>query len=361
MMVAGGVPVAAGGAIKKRSVTFNHLLVPSTQTNFPVLINVTDVGLKSVGNGGNVQSANGYDIRPYSDSGLTSAMTYELDFFNASTGNVVMWVLIPSLSSASDTVIYLRYGDSTITTDGSSSSTWDGNYLGVWHLGNGSTLSLLDSTSNGYTLTNTASVGATTGQINGAAGSFNGTSQALSTGVIDFASSAQVTLEMWLDWTAYANNDDLLAETSTNFNSNDKTLFIDPNSSGSSQFDVSAKGIGGTTYNGGHFTRPASGLKHFVFTWDFALSIGGALMEKAYVNGAAQTITQDTSQANNTLTFSNYSLYLMSRGASSLFGAGKLDEVRLSKTARSANYVTTCYNNQSDPATFETLGTEGPA
>jgi hypothetical protein len=40
------------------------------------------------------------------------------------------------------------------------------------------------------------------------------------------------------------------------------------------------------------------------------------------------------------------------------FWNGKIDEVRYSTLARSANWITTEYNNQSAPGTFETLGTE---
>jgi hypothetical protein len=39
---------------------------------------------------------------------------------------------------------------------------------------------------------------------------------------------------------------------------------------------------------------------------------------------------------------------------------GSLDEARVSTVARSADWITTEYNNQSAPGTFETLGTEVP-
>lgn len=38
-------------------ITIDHTLVPSTQTDFPVLISVTDTRLKTVGNGGHVENA----------------------------------------------------------------------------------------------------------------------------------------------------------------------------------------------------------------------------------------------------------------------------------------------------------------
>ena len=81
------------------------------------------------------------------------------------------------------------YGNSSINTDQSDPpNTWDSNFKAVWHLGNDTTLSLIDSIS-GNSLTNNGTVGATTGIINGAAGTFNGTSQSLNSPPIDLTST----------------------------------------------------------------------------------------------------------------------------------------------------------------------------
>src|SRR5712675_599468 len=114
--------------------SINSAQVPSTQTDFPVLVSVTDARFKTVGNGGHVQNSSGFDIRPYTDSTLTTAITgYELERYNASTGEVVMWVKVSSLTSAS-TPFVLAYGDAGISTDGSSSSTWSNSFRSDFHL-----------------------------------------------------------------------------------------------------------------------------------------------------------------------------------------------------------------------------------
>src|SRR5262252_2809559 len=92
-------------------VKINHTLVPSTQTNFPVAIILTDNRFKTLANGGHVTNSSGFDIRPYSNTSLTSPLTYELENLNASTGALVMHVLIASLSSSIDTTIYLAYNN----------------------------------------------------------------------------------------------------------------------------------------------------------------------------------------------------------------------------------------------------------
>ena len=156
-------------------VTVNAAQVPSAQTNFPMLVSYTDARLKTVGNGGHVQNANGYDIRPYDAVG-GSAMTFELERYNASTGEVIMWVLVPSCDVGS--IVYLYYGDATISTNGSSTSTWDSNYKRVLHLPDGTTLSANDSTSNADNGTITTPAVAA-GQIDGGA-LFNSTTDYIS-------------------------------------------------------------------------------------------------------------------------------------------------------------------------------------
>ena len=45
-----------------KTITIQGSKISGTVTNFPVLISFTDNSLRTVGNGGRVQNANGYDI-----------------------------------------------------------------------------------------------------------------------------------------------------------------------------------------------------------------------------------------------------------------------------------------------------------
>ena len=115
--------------------TIDHTKVPSTQSNFTVLVSVTDPALKTVANGGHVANANGYDIGFYADSGGTTKLKWEVEKYDGTTGNLIAWVKIPSVSSSTDTVFYLMYGNSAINTDQSDPpNTWDSNFKGVWHM-----------------------------------------------------------------------------------------------------------------------------------------------------------------------------------------------------------------------------------
>ncbi len=130
-------------------------MVSGPHTNFPVLISLTLADLKTTANGGNVQNASGYDIIFTSDQAGNTQLAHEIESYTASTGEIIMWVRIPSLVSA--TKIYLFYGNSSISsfqgnvTSNGVTGVWDSNYKGVWHLRedpSGAAPQMQDATSN---------------------------------------------------------------------------------------------------------------------------------------------------------------------------------------------------------------------
>ena len=76
------------------------------------------------------------------------------------------------------------------------SAVWDANYKGVWHLPNGTSLSLLDSTSNANDLSNQGSATAAAGKINGAV-ALDGSSQFLNK-TAALVTAAPLTIEAWV-------------------------------------------------------------------------------------------------------------------------------------------------------------------
>ncbi len=191
----------------RRVITIPHNGVSnSDQTNFPVLLSGTYASLATIGNGGNVTNANGYDIIFTSDAAGSSTMTFERESYNASTGAVDFWVKIPTLSHTTDTIIYMFYGNSGITTDQSNSTgVWDSNFKAVWHLPNGSTLSANDSTSNANNGSLVSAPTASTGQIDGAAG-LNGSNQYIRVASSSsFKPTSGITLSGWVYLTGTSN------------------------------------------------------------------------------------------------------------------------------------------------------------
>jgi len=329
-------------------ISINAAQVPSTQTDFPVLVSITDARFKTVANSGHVQNASGFDIRPYSDSGLSTAITgYELERYNATTGEVVMWVKVGSLSS-STTPIYLAYGDSGISTDGSSTTTWSNGFLGVYHLKDGTTLSVADSTGSNNGTNHSAT--ATAGKIDGGASFASASSQFIDLGTA--IHPVAITISAWVNGTTFpaAYNAVVARVPSGNdfwglwVKSTGKLACI---AQRSPTFTVSYDGTGSHTLSTGT-------------TYYLTMVFNNALTTAAlvgYVNAASdgsvnvgtqfdlQNIAATVDIASDPLT-------------SPRFWNGMLDEVRIASSARSANWITTEYNNQSAPGTFETLGSE---
>lgn len=155
----------------QRTVTVNHIYIGSDLSSFPVLVAGTLSYLATVANGGKVTSASGFDIYFTSDSAATTIIPFERVAWNATTGACEFWVSVPTVSHSTDTVFYLNYGNSAITTDQQNKNgTWDPNFKGVWHFGNGVILDLTDSTVNVNNGTNIGGATASASPFSGGGG-----------------------------------------------------------------------------------------------------------------------------------------------------------------------------------------------
>lgn len=146
----------------RKSITVNSSQVPSPQTDFPMLVSISsDSDLAS-----HVTQSNGGDIlfRALDDvtcgGSAPCTLYHEIESYTVSSGEatLVAWVKVPYVTTG--TVIYMYYGNPSITADPSSTwakGVWDSNYKGVWHLGQASGSTTADSTTNGNTGTASSS------------------------------------------------------------------------------------------------------------------------------------------------------------------------------------------------------------
>lgn len=129
----------------RKKITIDKTKVPSTLTNFPVLVQRTDLDWKDTSHGGSVARADGYDF-VFTDADGITMLNYEVEKYTASTGELVAWVNLPSVSSSVDTEFYVYYGNSAATNQQNVNAVWDSNYKMVQHAkGSGQ---MNDSTSN---------------------------------------------------------------------------------------------------------------------------------------------------------------------------------------------------------------------
>jgi hypothetical protein len=158
-----------------KPITIDHTKVSASLSNFPVLVSISnDNDLKN-----HVTNANGYDLI-FKDAGGVQ-LDHELESWNGSTGSLAAWVRIPTLSSTTDTTIYMWYGNSSVTTSQENKTgVWDSNFKGVWHLKEATGANVADSTSNGNTGTPQNSPAQGAGSFDGSL-VFNGTTQYVAT------------------------------------------------------------------------------------------------------------------------------------------------------------------------------------
>lgn len=121
----------------RKPITIDYTKVgcSSGVTNFPALISLSGVTeIKTTANGGHVQSASGYDITFRASDGVT-VLDHEVENYNGSAGTLAAWVRVPVLSGTTNTVLYMYYGNSSVSSPTQNpTGVWDSNFKGVWHL-----------------------------------------------------------------------------------------------------------------------------------------------------------------------------------------------------------------------------------
>ncbi|MFW9897456.1 MAG: DUF2341 domain-containing protein, partial [Candidatus Thorarchaeota archaeon] len=164
-------------------------------TDFPFLISIYDSDLHD-----NVQLS-GNDIA-FSD-GITW-LDHEIEVFehdyNGSHAKLVVWVRLPSISTITDTKIYLYYGNTTMGPRENPTGVWDANYKGVWHASEDPTGTIYDSTSNnndGTPQGSMSSADRVDGQIGGSL-NFDGNDEFIDCGnPTSLQITGSITVEAW--------------------------------------------------------------------------------------------------------------------------------------------------------------------
>ncbi|MBT4360857.1 MAG: DUF2341 domain-containing protein [Candidatus Marinimicrobia bacterium] len=336
----------------RKLITLNSSQISGStaHTNFPVMVEFTDVKLKSLANGGGVVNPSGFDII-FTEADGSTLLDQELQNYDPATGHVLSWVRLPVLSPTVDTDIYLYYGNDAIFTNQSTTSTWNANYLSVWHLED-----LNDSSPNGHTLLNNLTVVNPAGVL-GAAREFDGDGDYLEdqNGAIYLDQLADITVSIWAKPDAIDTDRGLyIAKTPAG---NDNKLSLRADAAGS---------IGGAGINRWRTTIRASdgNQKHnssdnqVTTSWhNLTLARVAGSATDLYINGSLDVGATQTTRSGNTqgaLTF------IIGKGITDLTASswdGLIDEIRVSNIALSADWIATEHTNMATPGTFHTIST----
>lgn len=335
-----GEPGGGGGITGwefRSPIVVDNAKVPNTnQTNFPVLIDITDNRFRTVANGGNVRT--GLDIIPYLETTLTTPMSFDLKYHNPVTGQIVMRILVPSLLTASDTTFQLAYGNVSVTTPQGGYTTWNSNCVARYALGDGTTLSLADSTvNNNDGVAGVAAPTAAAGKHDGAA-AFNGTTQNINLG-----SPANMIFG--------TGNFTLLGGFKTS-DTGTRHIF---------RHDAAGTFIGLRIVTGGFAQCFSAGAVTGVVNladgnWHMMAMVRSGNTVELYVDGAS--IGTDTAVVNFGGSTEDWFVGSNANPTPIEFWNGSLEELQVWNTALSADWLATEWNQFNDQATFRTLGAE---
>ncbi len=324
-----------------KPVTINASQVNGSHTDFPVLISITDTDLAS-----NARS-DGFDIVFTSTSSSTTILNHELESYNSSTGELVVWVKVPSINSSANTTIYMFYGNSGVSSDQSATSTWSNQFRSVYHLGS----TFADAGPNGNDGTNSGT--SNTIGIIGDARNFDGVDNyiALNDSYSSTTNSA-ITVSAWVRTSNAA--DQIIGS----FDRNEYwRLEVNGNGGGDGQVGWDLLTSGGQI-DFGSTARVDDG------NWRYVTGVFDNGSLSIYIDGVLDnSTTQGATFGTGNTRFgfigvgSEANTFDGGQGPSSNFD-GDIDEFRIINAARSANWIATEFNNQSSPATFFTIGVE---
>ena len=344
----------------RKKITIDHTKVAADLTDFSVLLSLTsDADLASAA------QSNGNDILFTSTNGVTK-LDHEIERYVGGTGQLVAWVRVPTLSSVTDTAIFIYYGNSSCGNQQNPTGVWNASYKSVWHLNELTGTSIKDSTtnSNDGTSQNGVTLG-TAGMIDGAE-SFDGIVGWTGLGTsssLNFGANAPFTIEGWYKTTEsygtifsfrHSTNDgadiDICVGYDGAVDSAGRLMGLARQDSGSGGYAR----VTGPTVNNGNW-------HYFVLTRNAGNTI------QLFSDGVLQG-TNSGSESGGAITTDIRALASERRWVQVGYGnadqrylVGTIDEVRISNSQRSSPWISTCYNNQVSPSTFHSLAAkEGP-
>ncbi|AMR30054.1 hypothetical protein A0256_00800 [Mucilaginibacter sp. PAMC 26640] len=323
--------------------------ITSNQSNFPVLVRVSDPSLVYVpGSCSNkVQFPNGpaYDFA-FTKTGSASELNYQVESYDQVNGVLLVWVQVPSLTYQNNNNLYFYFGCANAPANHNSAffqTTWDSNYKAVFHFNESAfTGTVIDgtigATHNGIT-TGISAADLVAGKI-GTGYNFDGSTKKITSNPVNI--NGPFTLSAWVKLSGIGIDQKLM----TNQGSSG-------GASGGYKLGVYSDNIpeseSGTANNRSTTPNPTA---FSTGTWYYVQAVYTGTTLSTYVNGTAYK-TASISMTPSATT----PLYIgVGEGGGSLYFNGVIDEPRVSSTNRSDDWIKFEYINQNTPSTFTTSG-----
>lgn len=329
----------------------------SNLTDFPFLFSKTDADLADTSNSGYVQNGTYLDIR-FETTGGTK-LSHEIESYTNTTGAIIAWVKIPTLSYNSDTEIYIYFGKSGLSsTEEDPTNVWDSNYKAVYHFSETkSTASnhYKDSTVNANHGTLTDSDGDAS-QEDGMVGKCidfkNDAGDVLlvsaASSINNLGRSGPMTFEGWIRQGANYPSDEIIYAKQSAYAG--YRLSWDHYATARITFDRD----GFSSWKSANNSAPENTWTHIMMVYDGSSNSNDPAF---FINGVSSTLSQTASPTSTPSDDSSYNLHIAADSFLNRSFRGKFDEFRFSDTGRTADWALTSYNTQSSPSTFFSTGT----
>ncbi|NTW31414.1 MAG: DUF2341 domain-containing protein [Bacteroidetes bacterium] len=335
----------------RRKITVDQTKIDADLNDFPFLVSLS-------GSNFNFSKArsDGYDIRFTSFDG-TTLLKYERERHDQTNNLAEYWVKVPYVSGTVNTYIYMYYGKSDATDGADPSNVWDANFKAVYHLKDSTTSIIKNSTGNN----NHGTKGSANNPLEADAKIAKG--QDFSSDNIDVGSNLKFNGSKVLTVEAWANPNSFPARVG-NYGTNLGIVYH-------------ADGIGGT--EGYRFFAHSDDSKIYfcpswyvgaassqvcpIGEWHYWTGTFDADLASDQVKLYKDGTLDGTATRNSALVESSTNVFI-GRGGDGPnyeynYWDGKLDEIRISQTARSAAWIKATYYSGNN--TLLTFGSEEQA
>jgi len=318
----------------RKEININHSKISTSLSNFPIVIDIVDIDLA-------IKAQSDGDDIVFIDEN-SDKLNHEVESYNSSDGGLITWVNVSSISSSSDTTLFMYYGNPDCENQEDVEGVWDSNFEAIWHLAetNGGPNAWKDSTGNGYDGTdenmNQSDPGTdfnASGRIDGAV-QLDGSNDSINTSL--YPGNGTRTLEFW------ANFDTLNGDSMMGCHDHANHRFYAGLRGSNAFFGV------GNTASADVPINVSTG------NWYYITIIVNESTACYYLN--VEEITSFSYSQSGTSTLSLTIGYV--NGNEHGFLNGFIDEVRVSYINRSEGWISTCFNNQNDSGSFYYIGNE---
>ncbi len=349
--------VESSGTGRKCELIVQSDRVPADLNDFPVLLTEQNLPAEMLdADGAHPALDGGYDIWFSADAVGSTRLPCRIISFvthnDPAAADVEIWVRLPSIAGAANTPFWVWYnsGDTLLASESEpygAQAVWDSNFVVIHHLSEDPTdpaPQYFDATANdndGTAYGSMSSGNQKPGQIGGCM-DFDGNNDYVripSNGVT--VTQYDITMEGWI----YLENP-----------GGDQNLF--QRGSNYALWEIRGGGTPYNVFNNGTWQKFNFGhnAAWFLNDWHYVACTYDGLMVKTYINGQPDRTYPYTSPLDPYR--NNYDLGIgANAGWNTAYLNGRADEIRVSKSVRTPEWIEASFNTQSSPGTFIVPGT----